>query len=749
MEKISGKLKNIIWSHPEKGVCIAVYQGKGTPFTVIGAYLPASKRATFTFEGEWVNSPKYGLQFKASYFEEYIGTDKDSIADYLGSGKIKGIGKTTAQKIVEYFGENTLEILDDDFMRITEVKGISKKKAERIRDAYFSTRAARHLIMEFGKHGLGAGYALKAYEIYGKYAEKYLTEAPYKLSAISGVSFTMADALGPKTEEYERNPERFLYATNFVLKENENGKWSQNFENEPAGSTAMKRQDLESILLTLLRQSTLTVTDIHTQLSDFIEKGVFININVGNDILIQKVGMYQLENKIAERLKILSGTLAFSLDEIQRAISLAEEELGISLCEEQKEAVTKAFTNSLSLIVGPPGTGKTTVIQVISYVYNYLYPHKDEIFVAPSGKAASRMRESTGKVAHTIHSYFHLPASNISAPLPIEMMQENALIVIDEVSMLDAGCACQLFSSIGKNCIVVLCGDDEQLPSVSAGAVLRDIIESNALPVTVLRRVYRQTQGFTPYENAMRIRGGNDNLTFDDDFRMHECEILQDCEDAMIIDYQHFVEEYGLDNVMMLSPFKKNAAGVFQLNKRVQAIINPPDNAKKEYKTGDTLLRVGDIVLNLKNTTNMAGEPIVNGDVGKLLSIEEDEDGCVFLRVKYAHDDGDIYMIYSEKEAKYLTLGYAFTIHKAQGSQAKVVLVCTHMSHYVMLKRNVYYTAITRAKSKVVTYGQKKAIKLAINTVDTARRRTTLKTQIQDIFDIHPLISNTNDIEWM
>ena len=231
MEKVSGKLKNVIWTHPEKGVCIACYHGKNGDFTVTGSYLPAVKRATYIFDGEWIHSPKYGLQFKAASFEEHIGTDKDSIAEYLSSGKIKGIGKTTAKKIVDYFGTETLDILDRDFMRIVEVKGISKKKANHIRESYLATRGARQLIMEFGKHGLGASYALRAYDMYGAYAEQYLRESPYKLCAISGISFQMADALGPKSETYERNPERFVYAANFVLSENENGKWSAICEN--------------------------------------------------------------------------------------------------------------------------------------------------------------------------------------------------------------------------------------------------------------------------------------------------------------------------------------------------------------------------------------------------------------------------------------------------------------------------------------------------------------------------------------
>lgn len=754
MEKVSGKLKNIIWSHPEHGVCIACYHGKDGDFTVTGSYLPTVKRATFTFDGEWIRSPKYGLQFKATSFEEHIGTDKDSIIEYLSSGKIKGIGKASAKKIVDYFGTETLDILDRDFMRIVEVKGISKKKADRIRESYLATRGARNLIIEFGKHGLGASYALRAYDLYGSYAEQYLRETPYKLCAISGITFQMADALGPKNEEYERNPERFLYATNFVLSENENGKWAPMCENEPGGSTAMKLEDLENVLLSILRQSTLTISEVHTQLSSLIDNGVFVTTTITNsdkrtETLIQKKGIHEIEEKIAERLYELSRPLSISYQKIEQGISLAEEELGITLCEEQKEAVIKAFTNGLSLIVGPPGTGKTTEIQVISYVFNYLFPYKEEIYAAPSGKAASRMRESTGKIAHTVHSKFHLSIQQITKPQPVEYVARDALVVIDEVSMLDIGCACQLFSSIDPSCIVILCGDDEQLPSVSAGAVLRDMIESTALPVTVLRRVYRQTKGSTPYENAMAIRNGNHNLTFDDDFQMSECETLQECEDRMVTDYERLSAEYGMDNIMLLSPFKKNAAGVNNLNSRIQAVMNPASPEKAEYRIGNFLLREGDIVLNLKNMKNMAEEPIVNGDVGKLLSIERDEDDCIMLRVVYPHDDGDIYMVYSEKDAKYLTLGYAFTVHKAQGSQAKVVLVCTHMSHYVMLKRNVYYTAITRAKSKVITYGQKKAVRLAIDTVDTARRRTTLKELIQNKFGIHVTVAGENDVEWL
>ena len=372
MEKVSGKLKNVIWTHPEKGVCVACYHGKNGDFTVTGSYLPAVKRATYIFDGEWIHSPKYGLQFKAASFEEHIGTDKDSIAEYLSSGKIKGIGKTTAKKIVDYFGTETLDILDRDFMRIVEVKGISKKKANHIRESYLATRGARQLIMEFGKHGLGASYALRAYDMYGAYAEQYLRESPYKLCAISGISFQMADALGPKSETYERNPERFVYAANFVLSENENGKWSAICENEPGGSTAMKMEDMENVLLSLLRQSTLTLSEIHTQLQHLIDNGVYIATTITNsdrrtETLIQKKGTHELEAKIAERLHALSRPLPVSYQRIEKGISLAEEELGITLCEEQKEAVIKAFTNGLSLIVGPPGTGKTTEIQVISY----------------------------------------------------------------------------------------------------------------------------------------------------------------------------------------------------------------------------------------------------------------------------------------------------------------------------------------------------------------------------------------------
>lgn len=719
-ETVEGIFSREIYGNSQYGTTIALYKNKtGNEFTVTGTLLPTGKNITYHFEGEWVNHTKYGKQFKAESFNENIGDDKESIIAYLSSGLIPGVGKVLASKIVARFGKLTMEVMDCDIDRLSEVKGISVKKLEGIKKSYKQNRQAQDVILKLGKYGISPKLAMEVFQIYKDKSMDVIEHQSYKLSIIPGIPFALADSISDKTERYELDHDRFCFCARYVLMANERNSFRNIIGDRPNGSLGMDKDDFGRVLYHLLYYKSINTKYILDKSIQLIKEKNVVYRNVDGKSLFYLPGIYRIELETANHMYRLATEDVDMIPDLEKYINDAEMLFKIDLSDEQREAIKKAFNHNLSVVIGPPGTGKTLLIRMISYIYKRIFGKK-MYFVAPSGRAASRIKETTGEDAATVHSALGIGTEILTDTISIEeYVIRDCLLVVDEMSMIDTRTAYRLFASIQSDCRIVICGDDEQLPSVGAGAVLRDIIDSRVLPMTYLQRVYRQSNDKSNYINSFLVRAGKTDLYYDNTFRFIEEDDPKQMENGMIQMYLEKVREYGVKNVMLISPFKEHDAGVKALNDRIQNIINPPALNRKEVNAAGAVIRIGDEVMNLKNDKE---NNVVNGEIGTVCFIRFDDSGFA-VGVKFPDSEKE----YTKDNINELTLAYAYTVHKAQGSEARCVITCIHKMHTVMLKRNIYYTAITRARDEVITYGQKSAMKQAIMTGDKSQRNTLLK----------------------
>ena len=723
-ETVEGLFCREIYGNSQYGTTIAIYKDRSeNEFTVTGMMLPTGKNITYHFEGEWVNHAKYGKQFQAESFDDIIGNDKESIIAYLSSGIIQGVGKVLASKIVARFGVLTMEVMDCDIDRLSEVKGISAKKLEGIKNSYRKNRQAQDVILRLGKYKISPKLAMEVFQIYKDKSMDVIEHQSYKLSSIPGIPFALADSISDKTEEYELDHDRFYFCARYVLMANERNSFRNIIGDRPSGSLGMDKDDFGRVLYRLLYYKTIDTQYILSKSIQLIKDKNIIYRNVDGRSLFYLPGIYRIEVETANHIYRLATVEVDMIPDLEKYITDAEIFFKIDLSREQREAIKKAFKNNLSVVIGPPGTGKTLLIRMISYIYKKIFGKK-MYFVAPSGRAASRIKETTGEDAATVHSTLGIGTEILTDTVSVdEYVIKDCLLVVDEMSMIDARTAYRLFASVQSDCRIVICGDDEQLPSVGAGAVLRDIIDSKTLPMTYLQRVYRQSNDKSNYINSFLIREGKTDLYYDNTFQFIEEDDPKQMENGMIQMYLKKVREYGVKNVMLISPFKEHDAGVKALNDRIQNIINPPAINRKEVNAAGTVFRIGDEVMNLKNDKE---SNVVNGEIGTVCLIRFDDNGFT-VGVRFPDSEKE----YTKDNINELTLAYAYTVHKAQGSEAKCVITCIHKMHTVMLKRNIYYTAITRARDEVITYGQKAAMKKAIMTEDKSQRNTSLKTLLR------------------
>lgn len=721
MDILEATYNKTIYEREDCGAAIALYDAEKC-YIITGNMLPTTKKIKYRFKGEWVNHPKYGKQFKAFEYEALTPSDKEGLLEYLSSGVIKGIGKATAKKIVAAFGTETINVLENNIEKLLEVKGITEKRFEKIKKSFEENNEGRDAIFLLTKKGFSPRIASKVYQEFKKKTIDVIEKRPYLLCTVPGITFPQADALGSDTEEYEKDYNRFKICAYFALQENEVNGLKAIPGNRTAGSVSMEINDFGRCMLSLLNKGSYTKEEIRENTLKMIKEDCLNYINKDGKQYIYKSGILRIEKALAEDIIRLSRKETITED-IDRHIKDIEEGLDIKLGECQKEAIRNAFKNNLSLIVGPPGTGKTTIIEVIAYIYQKINGITAPMsFVALTGQAAHRIKESTGFEAQTIHSRLGITTETITdVEQKEEYKIENSLLVVDEISMLDLRTAYQLFSSTSSDCKVVLVGDEEQLQSVGAGAVLRDILESGVIPTTALNEIYRQHEGSRIYINSQKIRNNDTSLLFGEDFNLIDSP-MEEIEDLIVERYIEDIKKYGINNVMLLSPFKEHTAGVKALNKKIQDKLHPADG--NEFHYGSNIFRIGDMVMQLKNT-----EELVNGDIGTVIAIEK-SDGMQSVTVKYEECE----RTYTDEEADEITLAYAYTVHKSQGNEKKAVILFLSSMHSVMLKKNVVYTAITRSKEvcTIMGAGCDGALKKAILTTDNSKRNTGLSMLLKD-----------------
>ena len=693
--------------------CETVLDGQGNKLnsiTVVGYYLPIMERMKVDMAGRWKKDAKYGLQFMMESYEEIIEPGRDGIVGYLSSGLIRGIGKRLAERIYNTFGDDTITVLDNDPDRIREVPGINSKSCEQLRDSYLETRSARRIIVMLAPLDINAGQAVRLQKELGIRAEELLKERPYEVFERGLLSFEAADRLAERQSIPRTAPERVAAGLLHTLE-----------IAEQKGHLCLHKERFIQQTIELLRTPGLNRMTVANEAFGMLKA--------------DRLALYQSHVYRPVMVKAENGTAQCIRDMLQRSslpyigdlddeIDQQQVELGFILAEEQRQAVKTALVSPLCIISGGPGTGKTSIQRVFLNIYRKAFPDADIVCCAPTGRAARRLEQSTGLPAYTVHKALNLTAgetNTLTLPEPVDA----DLVLVDEVSMLDMAMTWYLFHALPPMCRLVLVGDADQLPSVGPGAVLSEMLRCGRIPMVMLDKVFRQSEGSMIAENAQRIRHGDTSLQFDGDFQFWSSANIQQSAEWLERLYMQEVSRYGVDNVALLTPFRaKTETGVRSMNERLRALVNPPGVNKPQIALGQRIFRLGDKVMQTKNR-----EEVSNGDIGYIRKIERDEDG---FQVEVDFHDDRIVSYEDNESLSHLDLAYATTIHKSQGGQYDSVLLSIQNCHGRMLKRPLVYTGLTRAKRKAQIVGDWQAVIRAIQTTDTERRNTMLAARITE-----------------
>jgi len=660
-----------------------------------------------------VSRNEYGWQMEVERCDEIITKTREGIISYLSSGLIKGIGPKLAERIVDRFGDSTLDILDKFPQRISEVPGIAEAKLEKIKSSLaLNSGATRELITFLSPHGITVNKCMRIFKKYGEESIQIVRQHPFKLCQMSGIGFIQADKIATAAGIDGKSPERIAEAMMYVLEQ------AENF----SGHLCLPKADLEKNTTTLLDTESYQFShaqiaragSLLMQAGRVIKEGDFFYRNAA----------CRAEDSIAKNIHhMLCMRRRMEIENIDEKMQASEIALGFILGEEQRTAVRTSILAPFSVITGGPGTGKTTIINVLLKTYLTEYPENTIMLMAPTGRASRRMTETTGKQGSTIHRALGIMASDEdTAQDVVETMLDADLVIVDETSMIDVYLAEKLFDSCKLVKQLVFVGDVDQLPSVGPGAILQEIIASNKVPVTRLTQIFRQADMSAIAINAARIRIGTTKLIENQDFQICEEAGEEAAAKRMQEIYVQQVLENGQENVVLLCPFRKRGAtSVNNMNQVLQSLLNPAKPGAETFVKGskgkqEMEYRVGDPVMTTKNSPTLEYS---NGDVGRIVGIQGDEDGDKIIDILF---DTGTKLSFTPDKMEVVELAYASTVHKSQGSEYKVVITTLLKSHYIMLKRNMIYTAITRAKLRCIFVGDRKALAIAIHTESANQR---------------------------
>ncbi|WP_426348908.1 SF1B family DNA helicase RecD2 [Alloiococcus sp. CFN-8] len=743
MEEIKGIVEDIIYKNEDNGYTIAKLDVSKDTITVVG-YIPyISEGNNLKLTGEWVNHPQFGTQFKISTCEEIRPNTLIGIEKYLSSGLILGIGPVTAKKIVNKFGEDTLKVLDESINRLKEIEGIGEKKIEVIKESYQKQREVQNIMIFLQSYGVSANQCMKIYKRFGGASIEKVKNNPYILTEeISGIGFITADKiaknLGIEIDSPFRIHSGIKYAINEFCAEGNTYMPYEKLLEEACKLLTLKSEQVEEGIISCAAESKIILEVVDG------ERAVF------------NLPYYYCELGITKNLLSLALIKYDDMDiDIDYEIKAFEKENKVTFAPSQKEAIRGAIEWGVEVITGGPGTGKTTIIKAIVHIFEK--SAMKVVMGAPTGRAAKRMSESTGREAKTIHRLLEMGVSQ--EELSVFSKDEDSpldceVIIIDEASMIDVLLMNNLLKAIKPGTRIVIVGDVDQLPSVGPGNVLKDIINSRCAPVVSLKEIFRQSKDSLITLNAHKINQGTMPILNGKDkdfFFINEenpsmmMNTLLDLVDRRLPKYNESWNK--LKDIQVLSPMKKGALGVTNLNIRLQEMLNPYKENKPEKEYRNTIFRVGDKVMQIKNnyslkwtriagTGDNEGVGVFNGDIGVIEYIDEDK--------------GIISVIFDEErrvnyETMYLDeleLAYAITIHKSQGSEFPVVIIPAFMGSPFLMNRNLLYTAITRARSFVVIVGSIKALKFMVENNRSYERYSSLQWRIAQVIN-SGIVSNS------
>lgn len=712
MESITGIVEKIVYRNEENGYVIAkisLEKNEEKLTTIVGSMASINIGETYELKGEWVNNPKYGWQFNFKNYQLILPTSLLGLKRYLSSGLIKGVGPATADRIIKHFGGKTLEVLENDLQRLTEIEGIAEKRIKVISKSWEEQKEIKRVMIFLQSYKITTGYAVKIYKTYGNSAIEKLKENPYRLiDDVFGIGFKIADRIAQNLGIEPTSPERIKAGIKYSLNELANQGHCYGVINEiiEKGSELLEVEE------------------------SLVEKALEILKN-NNEIIVQEdrawLPLYYfaelgVSKKLIELLKFPQQII--NLD-VQKKIRYLEKRYDFSFAEEQKEAIRKVLLNRVLILTGGPGTGKTTTTLGLIELFKEL--KLKIILAAPTGRAAKRISETTGREAKTIHRLLEYSPKNGTFTRDVENPIRTDVIILDEVSMIDILLMNSLLKAVLPGTFLILIGDVDQLPSVGPGNLLKDIIDSETIPVVRLTKIFRQDWGSLIIVNAHRVNEGKypvikgereRDFYFieEEDPQLAARKIINLCTIRLPLKYK--IDP--VDDIQVLSPMYKGEVGADNLNYSLREALN---SKGKEIKYGNYSFRMNDKVMQIKNNYD---KEVFNGDIGRIKNIDVEDH---ILEVNFYGRK----VSYDFSELNELVLAYAITVHKSQGSEYRIVIIPVMTQHYLLLQRNLLYTGITRAKNMVILIGTKKALWIAIKNNKTFHRNTSLKERLRGI----------------
>ncbi|MBE7030097.1 MAG: ATP-dependent RecD-like DNA helicase [Ruminococcaceae bacterium] len=723
-EEITGEIAHIIYQNEENGYKVLEMETEDDLVVAVGYLQGVAEGETVCLKGRWVNHATYGEQFKVELYEKKMPTSEHAILKYLGSGIIKGVRESTAKKLVDEFGPDTLQVIEHEPLRLTKIKGISQDRALKMQQSYIEQLGASTLVMFLQQYDVSVKMAAKIYKRFGAGAVELIKANPYILcDEIDGIGFKTADAiamrLGLELEADARIRAGALYTQRFHTQ---------------FGHTFLPRTELVHAAATMLE---VPPSFVEQAIGDLLIERTLIN-ETGEDgeERIYYFSHYYAEQMVAKQLtQINQLTFEINRADIDREINAIEAHEGICLAALQREAVERAMECGVLVITGGPGTGKTTIINTIISLM-----HANGFTVtltAPTGRAAKRMSQVCNMEAKTIHRLLEAGYTDGEGDLTFQVNEEcpidTDVMIVDEMSMVDIVLMSSLLRAIRRGTRLILVGDVNQLPSVGPGNVLKDIIDSGTVEVIRLTEIFRQAEKSMIVVNAHRINGGDYpicNQKEGDFFFVNHPDAISGVEDILSLCKTRLPIAYGFSpaDIQVLSPTKKGLAGVLNLNTRLQETLNPPAPDKKEHTFGTVVFREGDRVMQTRNNYDIAwksltehekGTGVFNGDVGVIQNINEN-----FKTMTVVYDDRVV--TYEFRDLEELDLAYAVTVHKSQGSEFPAVIIPVYDAPYMLVNRNLFYTAVTRAKSLVVLVGREEVVRRMVDNNKEAKRYSGL-----------------------
>ena len=693
MKTIEAILEGYLFKNEVTGYCIASFSN-GLKAVGILPNVKVGEKLKLT--GEFETHSKYGEQFKIESFSIVYPSTAAGITKYLGSGLIKGVGPATAEKIVDYFQEKTIDILDTDINRLLDIEGIGIKKLDLIKKSWEEQKAVKEIMMFLQSFDISPSYALKIYRTYGANSVKIVQDNPYQLTYdVWGIGFKIADAIGKSVGFSEDHPKRIKAGIIYVLNEASND-----------GHVFLPMEDLITKCYEVLG------TDLTDSLMLFREMESQNLINIINE-KVYLAHYYEAERNIEEKIKALSECSSEFMEKEIKTVRLNP-----IYSEEQLEAIRNSLTNKILILTGGPGTGKTTALKGIIESYKIL--KKNIMLAAPTGRAAKRMSEVIGMEAKTIHRLLEYNPQDRLFLRDEENPLETNLLVIDEISMIDTLLMNSLISAVSLNTTLILVGDVDQLPSVGCGNILHDLIKSGIIPTAMLTKIFRQAEESQIVVNAHKINKGEFPILLNNEssdfFFIHESDNSKIADVITELCRQRLPEKYGFDpmkEIQVLTPMYKGDTGANNLNSKLQNVLN---RNKILLTRGEKNFKIGDKVMQLRNNYD---KDIYNGDIGLIEKIEMEDQK---LEINF----GGRIVSYDFLELDDITLAYAITVHKSQGSEYPCVIMPLTTAHYIMLQRNLLYTAVTRASKMMILVGSKQALSMAVGNKKSKKRNTSL-----------------------